>query len=161
AAPVGAQVKTYTRESLGIPNTPARLQPQPPGVEQVQARERPGDDILGGPAIAKDLPDPETQFRRESEAAFRERIRQESGSQRVVFPEDEPITKAEFAPRPMPPVTRFVEPSYVMHGRLYFEQPNFERQGWSLGVLTPAAHAVVFYKDVLLFPYHYWTRPFD
>ena len=31
------------------------------------------------------------------------------------------------------PGERPVEPNYVCHGRLFFEQPNFERYGWDLG----------------------------
>lgn len=51
-----------------------------------------------------------------------------------------------------PPYTKHIEPGYVVHRRLHFEQPNSERHGWELGFAQPAISTLAFYKDVLLWP---------
>jgi hypothetical protein len=52
-----------------------------------------------------------------------------------------------------------VEPAYVAHGRLLFEQKNFERGLWDLGLFTPVVESTLFYFDVAALPYHLATRP--
>ena len=115
--------------------------------------------------VVTELPGPERVLRRQSESEFFERIREESrtrpGSARVVFPESPPLTTEAFQRRKFPQLVRAVEPCNVMHGRLFFEQKNFERAGWDLGVLTPVANLGVYYYDLALLPYHAWTRPFQ
>src|SRR5439155_17432134 len=56
-----------------------------------------------------------------------------------------------------PKMVELVEPSYVCHGRLLWEQPNFERLGYNFGVLQPALCLGVFYYDTALLPYHVWS----
>jgi len=115
--------------------------------------------------VRTELPSPEILFRRDSEKDVFERIRQEArkrlGTGRVYFPEQVPLTKEKYTPRSWEPRFKGVEPAYVCHGRLLFEQPNFERQGWDVGVLTPGVCLGIFYYDVLTLPYRYWTRPLD
>ncbi len=116
-------------------------------------------------SVTTELPGPDRMFRRESETDFLERIRQEgkgkAGTNRIVFPENPPLTKEPFRRREFPHLVQSVEPSYVCHGRLLFEQPNFERAGWNLGVLTPLVCVGKYYYDVVLLPYHCFTRPFE
>lgn len=45
-----------------------------------------------------------------------------------------------------------LEPGYVVHRRLYFEEKNSERYGWNLGIAQPFISAGYFYKDLLLYP---------
>lgn len=155
---------SHTRESLGwTGHQPPKTPPLGP-IERTAAQARPnGDEDIETFQIFIEPPDPERLFRRYSEMEWREQVRQDArrrpGQQRITFPEDVPLTKEPFAPRKFPPLTEIVEPAYVMHGRLYFEQRNFERQGWDLGILTPAVNLGVFYKDIVLLPYHWWTRP--
>ena len=52
-----------------------------------------------------------------------------------------------------PPRTECFEPAYVVHRRLHFEQKNFERAGWDLGIAQPLVSSLVFYKDVLFWPH--------
>ena len=108
-----------------------------------------------------DLPGPQRQFKRESEAQFFERIaqdfRKQTGAGKAIFPAEPIISKDPFRPRDFPHVMRHVEPGYVCHGRLYFEQPNFERTGYDFRVLQPAICLGVFYYDLALLPYHAWT----
>jgi hypothetical protein len=116
-------------------------------------------------SVSTELPGPERIFRRQSENDFFQRIREETrlrpGTARVVFPESPPLSTEAFQRRNFPHLVRGVEPGYVCHGRLLFEQPNFERGGWDLGVLTPVANLGAYYYDLALLPYHLWTRPFE
>jgi hypothetical protein len=41
---------------------------------------------------------------------------------------------------------------YMIHRRLHFEDKNTERYGWDLGIIQPMVSALVFYKDVLMWP---------
>jgi hypothetical protein len=126
-------------------------------------RER-GEDTYDF-AVSTELPGPEKLFERDSEKDFLERIRQDykakPGSSRIIFPESPPLTTEAYQKRSFPNIVRGVEPSYVCHGRLLFEQPNFERQGWDLSIITPLVNLGVFYYDVATLPYHSWTRPFQ
>jgi len=110
-----------------------------------------------------ELPGPERLFERYSERQVFERIRmdarQRPGAPAVHFPEERPVTREPYAGRRWPQTVSTVEPSYVCHGRLLFEQRNFERYGWDLGVLDPLVTAGAFYYDLALLPYHYWTDP--
>lgn len=50
------------------------------------------------------------------------------------------------------PMKVVVEPGYVVHRRLHFEQKNEERAGWDLGPLSTVVTAAHFYRDVLFWP---------
>jgi len=158
--------RTYTRQSLGV-NDPAASAAEGGPIEKISGtgRPRPIEDEIADFQIPLEPPDMARLFRRESEGGLQARIRQEArrklGGQRVFFPEDPPLTKETYTPRQFPPLTELVEPGFVMHGRLFFEQRNMERYAWDLGVLSPAASVAVYYKDLALLPYHFWTRPFQ
>lgn len=163
--------------AVGLSASPAFAQGKPApngggeGSDILQGTQGPG---FGRPTandqeldfnLASEFPGLARITRRESESELFERFRQEakgkSGTGRVFFPQYTPITREPFQPRRFPLMVETVEPLAVQHGRLYFEQPNFERQGWNLGILTPAVNLGVFYYDVAMFPYHFWTRPCD
>jgi hypothetical protein len=112
-----------------------------------------------------ELPGAQRLFRRDSEKEFFERISQDmkrlGGASKAIFPEEPIISKGPFQPRVFPHVVKEVEPCYVCHRRLYFEQPNFERIGYDYGVLTPALCVGAFYYDLVLLPYHFCTNPQD
>jgi hypothetical protein len=59
------------------------------------------------------------------------------------------VTKPGYAP-----AQAKLEPGYVVHRRLFFEEMNSERYGWELGMAQPFVSAAYFYKDVLLWPAH-------
>jgi hypothetical protein len=125
-------------------------------------KDRPEDSSYDY-SVTTEAPGPERLFRRQSEKDFFDRIREDyrgqPGKGRVIFPESKPLTTEAYRRRQYPRVVEGVEPSYVCHGRLLFEQPNFERQGWDLGILTPLCNLGVYYYDLALLPYHAWTRP--
>ncbi len=132
---------------------------------QIATRARARADEPYDFSVATELPGPDQIFRRVSEAEFFEGIRQGykgfAGGGRIIFPEEVALTTEPYKKRQFPYVVKGVEPNYVLHGRLYFEQPNFERQGWDLGVLSPFINMGVYYYDLATLPYHYMTRPFE
>jgi hypothetical protein len=114
--------------------------------------------------VRTDLPGPDRLFdTRKSDSMMREYIKRDSdfrtGPNRILFPESRPVSNEKYVGRNFPRSTTAVEPNYVCHGRLYFEQPNFERTGWDLGAITPGVTMAVFYYDVFMLPYHAWTNP--
>src|SRR5207237_7789729 len=73
---------------------------------------------------------------------------------------EEPVlSKEPYYGRTWPRSKMVVEPHFVCHGRLEFEDLNTERYGWEFGVLQPLISTANFYKDVALLPFHYFTHP--
>jgi hypothetical protein len=110
-----------------------------------------------------ELPSPTRVYRLESEAQWKERLKQrekDKGKPAPVFPEYVALTTEKYYGRQWPQQDIHPEPNYVCYGRLYFEQKNFERYGWDLGVLSPIVESLVFGADVALLPYHMGTDPF-
>ena len=60
-----------------------------------------------------------------------------------------------------PPVRALVEPGYVVHRRLYFEDKNSERYGWDLGIIQPVVSGLEFFKDVLVMPAKIASNPHE
>ena len=56
-------------------------------------------------------------------------------------------------------MTSVAEPYYVCYRKLHFDQPNFERFGWDLGIITPFISAGAFFADVATFPYLLASSP--
>jgi hypothetical protein len=111
----------------------------------------PGPDALFGPL--------------RSEAQWKESIRQEAKrfgvTRKVIFPETYPLTTAKFQQRHWEPSVEHVTPNYLLHDRLLFEQPNFERYGWNLGPLGPPVELGSYVLDLALAPYRMFSRPLD
>jgi hypothetical protein len=112
-------------------------------------------------AVDTELPGLDRITRRISEKDFFEEIKQDYGTGKAIFPPMPPLTTEVYQRRQFPHIVRGVEPANVVHGRLYFEQPNFERTGWDLGVLSPFVNMGKYYYDLALLPYHCMTRPFE
>jgi hypothetical protein len=95
--------------------------------------------------------------RLESEANLNERIRQRArdgdAKDRTIFPLEPIVSKDPYKPRTFVAHALIVEPNFVPHGHLFFEQKNFERGGWDLGILSPFASAGKFYCDFVMLPY--------
>jgi hypothetical protein len=109
----------------------------------------------------RELPGLEVVTRVESEASLKERMRQEllRSGERIVFPEEPVVSKQAYQGRHEPPLVAWAEPHFVTHGRLLFEQQNFERGLWDLGILGPLVSVGEFYFDLAMLPYHLGTRP--
>jgi hypothetical protein len=107
------------------------------------------------------VPSLEVLSRLESQEALFRRMTEEAraGNERLVFPTEPILSKEPFQGRHFVPLAKLVEPAFVVHGRLYFEQPNLERGLWDFGVFTPALSLGKFCWDVAWLPYHAGTRP--
>jgi hypothetical protein len=158
AEPVSTAV--FTARPTGPDIVPAGAQEAPRRNERMERMERMEDTPVF--SIDPELPGMERITRRESENEFFERLRLDfpSGT-RFILPTEIPLTAEPFERRQFARVVKSVEPAYVCHGRLLFEQPNFERQGWDLGIVTPLVNLGVYYWDLALLPYHCATRPFQ
>lgn len=100
---------------------------------------------------------------RDTEAELEERMRQEvkdaGRPEAVQFPDKGDLTQEAFKARQFPPTRVLAEPSYIVYGRLYFEERNAERFGWELGPIQPVVSTLQFYKDVLFLPLHCGSAP--
>jgi hypothetical protein len=152
-----------------LPAPPAEA----PGANLVAALQRPlGAPPSGDLGTAEDMtayhiqlepPGPERLFRLDSEARLQERIRQEGRDRTpidiVVFPKEPVLSTEPYYGRRWPTAHEYAEADYVCYRRLLFEQKNFERYGWDLGVITPIVSALDFFGDFILMPYHGFTDP--
>jgi len=129
---------------------------QPP--EKIRDKAR--NEAIAEMYLPLDLPGPQGLFgRRESEASFYMRIGQAAPKDKpAVFPAEIPVSKERFKPREFARSVAVVEPMFVMHQRLLFEQPNFERGLYDLGIIQPVVNLGVFYYDMAMMPYHYWSN---
>ena len=99
------------------------------------------------------------------EKAIMDRLREELRNEKKYTPDQEKYLV--FPPLPVisPPGVAYVaktttyprhlatlEPDYVVHRRLHFEERNAERQGWDLGPMQTLISAMYFWKDTLLLP---------
>ncbi len=99
----------------------------------------------------------------ESDAQLQERIRQENRErkmpERIVFPNDPVISTETYQGRRFYPTRLEVAPYYVCHGRLYFQQINFERYGWNLYCFGPLVSGLTFLWDFVTWPYQLAAEP--
>jgi hypothetical protein len=99
----------------------------------------------------------------QSDEQLKERIRQENRErrtpERVTFPSDPVLSRDTYRGRKWDPMKLEVAPYYVCHGRLRFQQINFERYGWDLGILGPFFSEALFLFDVVTLPYHLAMEP--
>lgn len=155
------QTVTFTRPAAGPMQGAAHaaaVQQAKPGLPKTGS-----DPETEGFTIRTELPGFERQFQRWSEDQFFEALRLEAqtrvGAQRVYFPERVPVSREKYKGRQFNQMVSTVEPSFIVHRRLLFEQKNFDRHGWELGALQPAVSTGRFFYDVVALPYHTWTRP--
>jgi hypothetical protein len=114
---------------------------------------------------ANETIDPKELFAMKSEAQIDQEIVKESGPTSIYsqFPTNynRQYQSLNFTGRSFEPRVKYVEPNFVCHRRLYFEEKNAERQGWELGPLQPFVSTGYFLKDFFFLPYHFATRPCD
>jgi hypothetical protein len=107
---------------------------------------------LEGPERIFAMPDDETMQR-----VIRDKMIKDNPAtdKNLQFPPLPPVgAGVVYAPKTSdyPPMQAQYAPLYVVHRRLHFEDRNTERQGWDLGIIQPAVSAVLFYKDVFMWP---------
>jgi hypothetical protein len=96
----------------------------------------------------------EANFNRRYAQKVREKPSLESPYPRAIFPLEPIVSRQPYSQRPFSPMMTLVEPNYVCHGPLLFEQRNMERGGWDLGIIQPFFSGGVFVADALTLPYH-------
>jgi hypothetical protein len=134
-------------------------------VRQIQRTQLKSDEAQEI-SLRTGLPDPDRMFEPlKSESQWKESIRQEAKrlgpTRKVIFPETYPLTAEKYKRRSWEPSGTQVTPGYVVHDRLLFEQPNFERYGWNLGPLGPPVEMGTYFLDLALAPYRMFSRPMD
>lgn len=125
----------------------------------------PGDQYTG-------LPSRQRVFELRNDQELEARIIQELN--KALTPEEsrdsrfdmiKPLTPPGVVYRPKtlnyPPVKLGIEPGYVVHRRLYFEEQNTERHGWNAGAMQPVISSLYFYRDVLLWPARLASNPHE
>jgi hypothetical protein len=92
-------------------------------------------------------------FRLDDNAVLEARIKAYVGRIDMPIPRLPELTKETYVVRSYPPAKVEIEPGYVVHRRLLFEEKNAERYGWELGAAQPFVSAAYFYRDCLFLPY--------
>ena len=122
-----------------------------------------GDISTGEYQYLVEPPGPDRLFSLKSEGGFMETLQQEwrdnGHKDRLIFPEEPVISTETYLGRNWPQYAEVVEPYFVAHKRLMFQQINYERYGWDLGIVDPPLSAGKFFADVVFLPYHAFTDP--
>jgi hypothetical protein len=157
AADSGSSIERTS--GLGAGSTASTQVVPPPGDKMPQSKSN-YEEVMGLKGV-REVPGLEKLTRLETEAQLQERMKQEAlrAGDRLVFPEEPVLSKEMYPGRHWAPKAMEIEPCYVAHGRLLFEQQNFERGLWDLGPFTPLVSMAAFYFDVAALPYHLGTRP--
>lgn len=176
AKPAPAPVKSTAAPKAAAPAKRPPVQQvagqQPPRGEEAQALPKSVEETL---KRGLKVPPPEVVFTLQTERQINSEIIREVGAGSVfsVIPRDLPVeTRADkplagyaklsdvdFTGRKYPPATRLVEPAYITHHRLYFEELNAERYGWEAGPLQPFVSVGYFFRDFAMLPYNFAARP--
>lgn len=166
APPAGAVVPiVHTGDTAAMaPLQPGFVQPAAyqPFVRPPQNTAAP-DEGFDPELVDLELPsDIRVTNRLESEAEWQQRIKQherDRGKQPPLFPDYPVLSSEKYYGRQWGQHQIHPEPNYVVYGRLYFEQKNFERQGWDLGPISPIVETLMFGYDMAALPYHMGTDP--
>lgn len=107
---------------------------------------------------AADGIEPLFRLETEGELVYRENTRRNDAAKRIIFPKHL-VTGEAATNRPFPALQVLVEPNFVCHGRLYFEDKNAERYGWSMGPLQPLYSSIQFLSAFSSLPYNFFSFP--
>jgi hypothetical protein len=104
-----------------------------------------------------DTPKRDDVFRFDDDDALKQRIRREIAASKnkleVKLPDTVASPAGPHVPRSMAPMQVLIEPSYVVHRRMFFEHKNTERAGWDFGLAQPVVSTLHFYQDCLFWPH--------
>jgi hypothetical protein len=164
ALPVIARPQAPAPDPIAVP-APARPSPPPAAAPvrsvlyqtpTVQDKTLPGTPPTAADPVKADV------FRLDNNAVLEARIRAYIGRPDLKIPPLPDLAKGKaFEPRTYPPAKVELEPGFVVHGRLLFEEKNAERYGWEMGVAQPFLSAAYFYRDCLFLPYKVATNPHE
>lgn len=136
-------------------------QPKKPFVEE-PSKPPPGPDAPA-PALPRypgALPNAAEVFRFDDDRELNRRILTDLGRplEEAVRVPPAKLVAADVTYKPKtsdyPPTQILLEPNYVVHRRLYYEERNAERYGWDAGLIQPLISTGYFYKDVLMAPHN-------
>jgi hypothetical protein len=144
------------------PTPPAQPKPAPPGGDKPKAAEGPEKAGSALPIDAWTKAIKTQVFRFENDDALDRRILRESGhTASDAFPDFvkrnplvPPGTKYEPKTASYPPTKAILEPEYVVHRRLYFEDRNSERAMWDAGPFQMLISTSYFYWDAVMLPHN-------
>lgn len=158
---------------LGVPAIPTSNVRVPPVEVPPIAIEKSNVSTQAEPAtpapLPAALPRRDDVFRLDGDAVLNRRIQKELGDKKDEFPAPSALLPAgaTYTPKTAsyPPMRAKLEPTYVIHRRLYFEDTNAERAGWDLGPVQPVFSAAWFVRDVVLLPHNvvsgFWKNRWD
>jgi hypothetical protein len=123
----------------------------------VQEKTLPGTPPMAADPVRADV------FRLDNNAVLEARIRKKFiNFPELKYPVLPDLAKGKpYEPRTYPPSRVELEPGFVVHGRLMFEEKNAERYGWEIGAAQPFLSAAYFYRDCLFLPYKFATNPHE
>ncbi len=134
-----------------------------PGLQFVQKEEPKSatsvDAVQAVPSQPVNLDPPKRAdvFRFDDDQTLKTRVRSEiattKGLKELKLPESTGAVSGQAPPRTMPAMQVLIEPAYVNHRRLFFEQKNTERAGWDWGFAQPVVSTLHFYKDCAFWPH--------
>jgi hypothetical protein len=147
-----------------VVQAPLRVPAAPPPPKVPGPYEQPPGPTEAETYISLEPPGPARLYGQlDSEKALFERWRQQGRQAQprevVYFPPEPVLSRQQYRGRRWPALRELVEPNYLCHQRLLFEQPNLERSGWDLGFITPVVSAGKFFADTVTLPYHQFTDP--
>ncbi len=146
--PLGA-TPTVVRLPIAAEVSPKELDTKPSVTDK--PKEKPTSDLSG-------LPNRDDVFRLISDKELDSRILKELKKPDEKFPAQAPLKSGNVVyvsrVNSYSPIQILVEPNYVVHRRLYFEEVNSERSGWDAGPVQSLISAGYFCKDVLFLPHN-------
>lgn len=170
ALPPPLPASRYLSEGKAAPH-PAFAQPEP-GTGAAQPLDAPSTSKKAIPPVppeAIQLPARQNVFTvyndDKLEKAIMERVREDLRRDNKYTPQQEQYLVLPPLPVVSPPGVAYrpktseyeprqvlIEPHYVTHRRLHFEERNSERNGWDLGPLQTLVSTAYFWRDTLLWP---------
>jgi hypothetical protein len=171
--PVQAVVQTPLPEPKPLPKDPPKdpkVQIAPP-VTPSPSLPAPGTlpGTVGDPYIPKmtpvasGLPNQEDLFRLQGDLELNQRILRDTNKMTERFPMLPSMVPAgtQYTPKTAmyQPMQAVVEPNYVIHRRLFFEEMNSERAGWDAGPAQSVFSSAYFFRDIMLLPSRLASKP--
>lgn len=154
--------RPWVRQAAAVELVPLKVvKQQPPPMNGTQAQPKSTETVEIDPRLpgSNGIP-PLFRLEGENDLVARENAeRQKRKLEPIVFPEHAPTSKTPFVARALAPSQTVVEPNYVVYRRLFFEDKNSERYGWSMGPLQPLTDLGTFLGNFSNLPYNFFSFP--
>ncbi len=151
AVPTTTSRSNSNKQSYTIEVPPIEIERSP---VSTQNKPEQGPNVV----VPRVLPNKDDVFRLDNDQTLHEQIQRELGNQKDLFPKAGSLIDpgTQYVPKTVnyPAMQAKLEPTYVIHRRLYFEDKNAERGGWDLGAIQPFVSAGWFARDLLQLPHN-------